>query len=86
MITAMAIPPIPLQEAFGSGAAALARGGLLPPQYPGVTMRAHENPAGMVGGQRKTRDLGSEEAWWSGSVASSGSYMYWGFTDPACVS
>jgi len=36
--------------------------------------------------QRKTRDLGSEEAWWSGSVASSESYMYWGFMDPACVS
>ena len=27
--TAMAIPPIPLQEAFGSGAAALARGGIV---------------------------------------------------------
>jgi len=36
MITAMAILPILLQEAFGSGAAALARGGLLPPQYPTV--------------------------------------------------
>jgi len=36
--------------------------------------------------QQKTRDLGSEEEWWSDSVGSSGSYMYWGLMDPACVS
>ena len=72
---------------FGFRAAARAGGGgLLPPLYPRMAMRAHESRVGVVGGEQKTRGVGSEKAWWSIGLGRWERYMYWGFTDPACAS
>ena len=69
--SAMPIQHIPLSEAFGFCAAALAGGGgLLPPLYPRLAMRAHEGRVGVVGEQQKTRGVGNEKAWWSSGLGS----------------
>ena len=71
---------------FSFRAAALAGGGLLPPPYPRMAMRAHESRVGVVGGEQKTRGVGSEKAWWSSGLGRWERYMYCRLTGPACAS